>query len=141
MCRRKCKRYRKSATAVFLCILQLIACYLESYVDCQEVTLNEIENVNSFTRTKQNTLTELSGGRVDGEKMLRSTESPYMLQADLNIEPRGILIIEPGVTIYAAPMVGITVRGAIKALVSKLHFSFIYLHFSVYTFVFTICET
>lgn len=62
--------------------------------------------------------TEISGDVVLGEKILRASESPYMLRADLEVERKARLIVEPGVTIHFAPMVGITVRGSLLALVS-----------------------
>lgn len=62
--------------------------------------------------------TEISGDVVLGEKHLRASESPYSLRTDLEVERKARLIIEPGVTIYFAPMVGITVRGSLVALVS-----------------------
>ncbi|XP_055636056.1 protein bark beetle isoform X2 [Toxorhynchites rutilus septentrionalis] len=63
--------------------------------------------------------TEISGDVVLGEKILRASESPYSLKTDLEVERRARLIIEPGVTIYFAPMVGITVRGSLVALGSS----------------------
>lgn len=62
--------------------------------------------------------TEISGDVVLGEKILRASESPYMLRTDLEVERKARLIVEPGVTIHFAPMVGITVRGSLLALVS-----------------------
>lgn len=62
--------------------------------------------------------TEISGDVVLGEKHLRASDSPYSLRTDLEVERKARLIIEPGVTIYVAPMVGITVRGSLVALVS-----------------------
>lgn len=80
--------------------------------------LNEIDNGGEVHA--KSTLTELSGGRVIGEKWLRQTESPYSLQMDLTVERSGKLFIEPGVTVHVAPMVGITVRGVLTALVSSM---------------------
>ncbi|XP_062547876.1 protein bark beetle isoform X1 [Armigeres subalbatus] len=60
--------------------------------------------------------TEISGDVVLGEKHLRASESPYSLLTDLEVERKARLIVEPGVTIYVAPMVGITVRGSLVAL-------------------------
>ncbi|XP_058814213.1 protein bark beetle isoform X1 [Topomyia yanbarensis] len=60
--------------------------------------------------------TEIAGDVVLGEKVLRAAESPYSLRTDLEVERRARLIIEPGVTIHFAPMVGITVRGSLVAL-------------------------
>ncbi|KFB47778.1 AGAP009143-PA-like protein [Anopheles sinensis] len=60
--------------------------------------------------------TEIDGDVVLGEKVLRASESPYALRTDLEVERRARLIIEAGVTIHFAPMVGITVRGSVVAL-------------------------
>ncbi|XP_035780255.1 protein bark beetle-like isoform X1 [Anopheles albimanus] len=60
--------------------------------------------------------TEIVGDVVLGEKVLRASESPYSLRTDLEVERRARLIIEAGVTIHFAPMVGITVRGSIVAM-------------------------
>lgn len=67
----------------------------------------------------KNSFTELAGGRVIGEKWLRASESPYTLHTDLVVERSGRLIVEPGVQVHVAPMVGITVRGVLNALVSS----------------------
>lgn len=64
--------------------------------------------------------TELDGGIIVGQKILRQTQSPYVLNTDLEVEKGGVLTIEPGVTIEFAPMVGITVRGVINAVVSDM---------------------
>lgn len=85
-------------------------------VKCDNNVLNEIDNGSELHA--KNTLTELTGGRIIGEKWLRQMESPYSLETDLTVERSGKLFIEPGVTIHVAPMVGITVRGVLTALVS-----------------------
>lgn len=64
--------------------------------------------------------TELDGGIIVGEKILRQSESPYVLNTDLEVERDGRLVIEAGVTIEFAAMVGITVRGVITAVVSGM---------------------
>lgn len=69
--------------------------------------------------------TELDGGFIVGEKILRQSESPYVLNTDLEVEKGGTLTIEPGVTLEFAPMVGITVRGVINAVVSELAVMFV----------------
>lgn len=61
--------------------------------------------------------TEIGGDVVLGEKILRASESPYSMRTDLEVERRARLIIEAGVTIHFAPMVGITVRGSVVAMV------------------------
>jgi hypothetical protein len=64
--------------------------------------------------------TELAGGSVVGERLLKASESPYLLRTDLEVERQAKLSVEAGVTIHFAPMVGITIRGTISAIVSKL---------------------
>lgn len=100
-----------ATTAVLLLLLPAI-------VKCDNNVLNEIDNGGEVHA--KNTLTELQGGRVVGEKWLRQIESPYALHMDLTVERSGKLYIEPGVTIHFAPMVGITVRGVLTALVSAM---------------------
>uniref|UniRef100_A0A182NF13 Uncharacterized protein n=1 Tax=Anopheles dirus TaxID=7168 RepID=A0A182NF13_9DIPT len=63
--------------------------------------------------------TEIGGDVVLGEKILRASESPYSMRTDLEVERRARLIIEAGVTIHFAPMVGITVRGSVVAMVVR----------------------
>ena len=65
--------------------------------------------------------TEIHEDRISGQKVLYSSESPYLLRQDLEILQNAQLVIEPGVKIHFAPMVGITVHGAIKAIVSIYH--------------------
>lgn len=63
-------------------------------------------------------LTELHGGRiVRGQRLLQRSRSPYLLREDLYVERDGELVLEPGVEIRFAPMIGITVRGVITAKV------------------------
>ncbi|XP_053697382.1 protein bark beetle [Sabethes cyaneus] len=76
----------------------------------------QFENVPVGSNGGGDHYTEIAGDVVLGEKVLRATESPYLLRTDLEIEKRARLIIEPGVTIHFAPMVGITVRGSLMAL-------------------------
>lgn len=77
----------------------------------QEVALNEIDGNGNAQ------LTELSGGSIVGERTLRLSESPYILRTDIEIELGAKLIVEPGVHIHFSPMVGVTVRGSIIAVV------------------------
>lgn len=76
-------------------------------------------------------ITELSGGQIVGERILHKYESPYLLRTDLEIERGAKLTIEPGVSIQFAPMVGITVRGSIYAVVSI----YTHLYFNLYVCV------
>lgn len=110
------------ATTIVLLLLQQPA-----IVNCDNNVLNEIDD-GSEVHAK-NTLTELSGGRIIGEKWLRQMESPYSLETDLTVERSGKLFIEPGVTVHVAPMVGITVRGVLTALVSSMILFFILCNF------------
>lgn len=105
-----------STKIVFIIVTTVIALTLPSLVKCDTSLYNEIDNVDD-THSK-NALTELEGGKIISEKWLRQIESPYTLQTDLTIERTGKLIVEPGVTVHVAPMVGITVRGVLTALVS-----------------------
>lgn len=68
------------------------------------------------------TPTEFEGGLVVGERILRLSDSPFIVRSDIDIEPGSKLVIEPGVTLQFVPMIGITVRGTITAVVSKLSF-------------------
>lgn len=71
-------------------------------------------------------LTEISNGMITGERLLKLSESPYLLRQDLEIERGSMLIIEPGVTVHFAPMIGITVRGSIRAIVS-VHYIYLFI--------------
>lgn len=106
-----------SASMMFIIVTTVIALALPLLVKCDTNIFNEIDDGDE-TQHAKNTLTELSGGKIIGEKWLRQLESPYTLQTDLTIERTGKLFVEPGVTVHVAPMVGITVRGVITALVS-----------------------
>lgn len=68
------------------------------------------------------TYTEFPGGQITrGQRVLERSKSPYLLREDLYVERGGELVIEPGVEIRFAPMIGITVRGILTAKVSS-HF-------------------
>lgn len=72
-----------------------------------------------YLLNKSSGLSELSGGVLAGGRALwRLEESPYLLRDDLLVERDAELIIEPGVEIRFAPMVGLTVRGKLIAVVS-----------------------
>lgn len=105
---------------VFVIATTTLLLLLPAIVKCDNNNnvLNEIDNGGEVHA--KNTLTELTGGRVIGEKWLRQMESPYSLETDLTVERSGKLFIEPGVTVHVAPMVGITVRGVLTALVSSM---------------------
>ncbi|XP_043483219.1 protein bark beetle isoform X2 [Leptopilina heterotoma] len=62
------------------------------------------------------TYTEFPGGQITrGQRILERSKSPYLLREDLYVERGGELVIEPGVEIRFAPMIGITVRGILTA--------------------------
>lgn len=113
-----CMNQIHSNRNVFVIVTTVLLLLLPAIVNCDNNVLNEIDNGGEVHA--KNTLTELSGGRVIGEKWLRQIESPYSLEMDLTVERSGKLFIEPGVTIHVAPMVGITVRGVLTALVSSM---------------------
>lgn len=65
-------------------------------------------------------LTELPGGMLAaGRTVWKSEGSPYLLRDDLLVEREAELVVEPGVEVKFAPMIGITVRGKLVAIVSK----------------------
>lgn len=82
-------------------------------------SLNENQLPDDGAEEGRSPFTELDGGIIVGEKILRQSESPYVLNTDLEVERDGRLVIEAGVTIEFAAMVGITVRGVITAVVSE----------------------
>lgn len=107
---------RSFRTLGTILISSVLLLFIPTIVKCDKTILNEIDNGGDVQKS---TLTDLSvqSGRLIGEKWLRQTESPYLLQTDLTIERTGKLFIEPGVTVHVAPMVGITVKGVLAALV------------------------
>lgn len=124
---RKCKNIQQKVmwkvTFLYLC---LACALLDAQSESNEVdqTSNDIINPDEFSENdqyhfvaKQET-TELAGGRLTGEKTLTFAQSPYLLRTDLEIEHGAKLNVDAGVTVQVAPMVGITVRGVIKAIVS-----------------------
>lgn len=109
-------------------------CLLCALIRCQDVESNEVDQISNdiinpddFSEQDQYHIvskqgaTELPGGRLIRNTTLQSKDSPYLLRTDLEIDYGVILTLEPGVTLQVAPMVGITVRGIIEAIVSILH--------------------
>lgn len=97
-------------------IILLILVYFVNSIKLQELSLNDVDNIDFDVISD---LTEIPGSKILGEKVLSANESPYLLRTDLEIERGGKLIIQPGVVINFAPMVGITIRGTIVAVVSN----------------------
>lgn len=62
--------------------------------------------------------TEHPGGIItEGQQRLFKSKSPYWIRSDLTIEKNAELVIEAGVEIRFEPMVGITVKGILTAMV------------------------
>lgn len=97
---------------VQICVLITIVIVV---VNSQEVSYNEITSDPDYNGKSE---TELQGGPLVGERTLRLSDSPYVLKTDLIVENGAKLVVEPGVQINFAPMIGITVRGEITAVVS-----------------------
>lgn len=83
--------------------------------------LHETETIPDVDDESPSQLSEITERQISGEKTLRLSESPYLLRQDLDILANARLTIEPGVTVHFAPLVGITVYGQLKAIVSITH--------------------
>lgn len=57
-----------------------------------------------------------------GHKILYSHRSPYFIKNHIQIEEKAKLTIEPNVTLYFAPRIGVSVFGTLIAKVSKILF-------------------
>lgn len=92
-------------------------------VECQNVEFPTTFSyaTDNFPATRQlPDVTELPGGTItDGQLVWRLNKSPYLVREDLIIEKGGELVIEAGVEVRFGPMVGITVRGILTAMVSN----------------------
>lgn len=84
--------------------------------------LYETETVPQPGSDSQPQFSEITERQISGEKTLRLSESPYLLRQDLEVLKNARLMIEPGVTVQFAPLVGITVYGQLKAIVSNFLF-------------------
>lgn len=106
-------KYKWRTVVLFLCF---VCC------EGQEVRIGE----DPYMLNKSLGLTELPGGVVSGGRTVWKAEgSPYLLRDDLLVEKQGELVVEAGVEVRFAPMIGITVRGKLNAIVSvsfKLYF-------------------
>ncbi|KAH8259932.1 hypothetical protein KR038_005318 [Drosophila bunnanda] len=60
--------------------------------------------------------TELQGGEILSERILRLSESPYLAREDLEVLRGAKLTIEPGVTIEFAPTKGLKISGVLQAV-------------------------
>ncbi|XP_050673785.1 protein bark beetle isoform X2 [Leptidea sinapis] len=89
-------------------LLVLCVCYC----DCQELR----SEIDPYLVNKTLDLTELPGGTLTGGSTVwRKEGSPYLLRDDLLIEREAELVVEAGVVVRFAPMIGITVRGKLVA--------------------------
>jgi hypothetical protein len=94
-------------------VLLLLLCW---GADGQELRIGEAD---PYMLNKSLGLTELPGGVIAGGRTIwKPDNSPYLLRDDLLVERDAELLIEPGVEVRFAPMVGITVRGKLIAVVS-----------------------
>lgn len=76
---------------------------------------------SSSSSSASTSYTELNGGSILNERILRSSESPYSVREHITVERNAKLIIEPGVRLEFAPTVGLTIRGILHAVVSFLY--------------------
>jgi hypothetical protein len=81
--------------------------------------LYETETVPQTDGDSQPQFSEITERQISGEKTLRLSESPFLLRQDLEVLQNARLMIEAGVTVQFAPLVGITVFGQLKAIVSN----------------------
>lgn len=83
-----------------------------------------VGNADPYLLNKSSGLTEQAGGVLAGGRTVWKVDgSPYLLRDDLLVERDAELVIEPGVEVRFAPMIGITVRGKLVAVVSNVYFS------------------
>lgn len=105
----------KWRTVLFLCCVS----------GCVGQELVGVGEADPYLLNKSLGLTELPGGVIAGGRTVwKLDSSPYLLRDDLLVERDAELVIEPGVEVRFAPMVGITVRGKLVAVVSR-KFTFI----------------
>ncbi len=60
--------------------------------------------------------TDFGDPLVTGRRVLRASESPYLVTSDVLVTPEGELDVEPGVEVRFRPEVGVTVRGVMRAV-------------------------
>ncbi|KAJ2949950.1 hypothetical protein O0L34_g11275 [Tuta absoluta] len=97
-------KYKWRTVVVVLCI-SLCSCSGQEVVDTDPWLLN-----------RSTGLTELPGGVVVGRAVWRADGSPYLVRDDILVERDAELVVEPGVEVRFAPMIGITVRGKLIAV-------------------------
>lgn len=113
------ERPRRWASIVLLALV-LAATQINARDTESAIASNEITDDRQAAEMQRHQMADLPGGEIAGERTLRRADSPYLLRSDLEVAVGGKLIVEPGVTVHVAPMVGITVYGALLATVSQL---------------------
>lgn len=87
---------------------------------------NNLHETESIPQTdNESPISEITERQISGEKILRQSESPFLLRQDLEVLQNARLTVEPGVTVHFAPLVGITVYGQLKANVSINKITFV----------------
>ncbi|XP_043645719.1 protein bark beetle [Drosophila teissieri] len=66
--------------------------------------------------TSSASYTELQGGEILSDRILRRSESPYLARDDIEVLRGARLTIEPGVTIEFAPTKGLKINGVLQAV-------------------------
>jgi hypothetical protein len=88
--------------------------------------LHDTEKTPQFSDDESLKFTEIRDYQITGEKTLYLSESPYLVRQDIEVFKNARLNVEAGVKIHFAPMVGITVHGQMKAIVS-INYLFIFI--------------
>ncbi|XP_055855042.1 protein bark beetle isoform X1 [Episyrphus balteatus] len=111
----------RSDLIVIFCVILL--CLSESPTVAQKggsdsgFSENEIDIDGDMPQdTLRRPVTQLRGGEILGERILRAVESPFVVTEDIEVPKGSKLIIEPGVTIEFAPSTGLTVQGVMQAV-------------------------
>lgn len=113
--------YRKLCSIAAIAVVFLLCCSATA-IDARDTETfgsNELTSSGEqLVAEQRHQMSDLAGGEITGERVLRRSDSPFLLRSDLEVAHGAKLTVEPGVTVHVAPMVGITVYGALVALVS-----------------------
>lgn len=77
----------------------------------------------------QGTFSKFTGGIINGDKILVTNQSPYLISQDIIVERSSKLVIQPGVKLLFSPRIGVQVKGTLIAQVKILVFTFSFLFF------------
>ena len=80
----------------------------------------------------QGTFSKFTGGIINGDKILVTNQSPYLISQDIIVERSSKLVIQPGVKLLFSPRIGVQVKGTLIAQVKNSCFYFLF-------FVFVFC--